>query len=159
MSEVVNPYASPAEINPVTEDSVPVALRRLGGPAMGLMVLSGMSVPGVLLVPFLPIVFLVRVYAMHDPPRLDEILGSFAFAVMSLSNCVILVGAWNMRRGTKYKLAYTTAVLSCIPVLSASGYLGIPFGIWALIVLHRRDVKEAFARNQERSNVAASSAD
>ncbi|MGI8979381.1 MAG: hypothetical protein ACR2FY_09155 [Pirellulaceae bacterium] len=159
MSEVVNPYAPPSEVNQVSEDSAVPALRRLGGPAMGLLILSGMSVPGVILVPFLPIVLLVRVYAMHDPPTLEEILGSIAFAVMSLSNCVILVGAWNMRRGTKYKLAYTTAVLSCIPVLSASGYLGIPFGIWALIVLHRRDVKEAFARNSDRAHVATAVAE
>ena len=34
-------------------------------------------------------------------------------------------------------------------MLSASGYRGIGFGIWALLVLHRRDVKAAFARNAE----------
>jgi len=95
------------------------------------------------------------VFAMHDPPRIEEILATFVFAVMWLSNCVIFVGAWNMRRGTKYQLAYTTAVLSCIPVLSASGYLGIPFGIWALIVLRRNDVKAAFAAKEAEMRSAA----
>ena len=144
MPEVVNPYASPAEVNQVTEDPAPAALRRLGGPAMGLIVLSGMSVPGVVLIPFLPVALLIRVFA-HDFPMVEETIGWLAFAVMSLSNCVILVGAWNMRQGTKYRLAYITAVLSCIPILSAGGYLGIPFGIWALVLLRRHDVKAAFA--------------
>lgn len=154
MPEVVNPYAPPAEVNEAAEDPSAIALRRLGGPAMGLIVLSAMTAPGVILIPFLPIVFFIRVFA-HEPPKLEEILATLAFAVMWISNCVILVGAWNMRNGTRYRLAYATAVLSCIPLLTASGHLGIPFGIWALLILRRQDVQEAFARNKNHSEAAA----
>ncbi len=150
-SENVNPYAPPAEINEVAEDSSAVALRRLGGPSLGLLVLAGMTAPYVVLIPFLPIVYLVRVYAMHDTPKYEEVLAALAISVMSISNCAIVVGAWNMRRGTNYKLAYATAVLSCIPLLTASGHLGIPFGIWALIVLRRKDVQAAFAAKTKGS--------
>ena len=46
--------------------------------------------------------------------------------------------------GRNYRLAYTVAILSVIPLVSPMIICGIPFGIWALIVLHRRDVKAAF---------------
>src|SRR4030095_10315474 len=106
----------------------------------------------VLLIPLLPILFLV--FLFNEPHAIVplQILGAFALCVMSVSNCFILVGAWNMRQGTRYKLAYMAAVLSCIPVLSASGYLGIPFGIWALLVLLRRDMKEAFAARARKGD-------
>lgn len=149
MPEALNPYAPPAEIHEIAENPSAIALEKLGGPAIGLIVLSAMTAPGVILIPFLPIAFLVRVFAMHDPPRMQEVFGTTICAIMWISNCFILYGAWKMRSGTSYQWAYRAAVLSCIPVLSASGYLGIPFGIWALIILHRRDVKEAFARNAE----------
>ena len=148
MPEAVNPYASPTEINEVAEDPSAVALRRLGGPAMGLIVLSGMNLPGVILVPFVPMIIAVQLLTQPSQVRPLILLGWFAFSLMTVSNCFILFGAWNMRNGTRYRWAYRAAVLSCIPVLSASGYLGIPFGIWALLVLHRRDVKEAFAGNK-----------
>lgn len=146
MSRVVNPYASPAAINAVAEDASAAAIRKLRGPAMGLLLLSAMTVPYVLLIPLLPVIFLILpINVPLDAIVPLQIISTLALCVMSVSNCFILVGAWNMRQGTKYKLAYLAAVLSCIPVLAASGYLGIPLGIWALLVLRRRDVKDAFA--------------
>jgi hypothetical protein len=144
MADAVNPYASPVEINQVAEDPASTVLRKLRGPAMGLLLLSAMTGPNVLLIPLLPIILLV--FLLNEPLHIVplQILGALAFFAMSVSNCFILAGAWNMRQGTRYKLAYRAAVLSCIPILSASGYLGIPFGIWALLVLRRRDVREAF---------------
>lgn len=56
----------------------------------------------------------------------------------------ICFGAWKMRQGMSYRLAYVAALLGCIPV-SYCSILSVPFGIWALIVLHRSDVKAAFA--------------
>jgi hypothetical protein len=46
-------------------------------------------------------------------------------------------------------------VLACIPVISPLIYFCIPLGIWALIVLHRRDVKETFARKAAFTNTPA----
>lgn len=69
--------------------------------------------------------------------------------LMFLASYPIFIGAWNMHRGTRYRWAYSAAVLACIPTLTPAFCFGIPFGVWALIVLHRRDVKEAFARNAE----------
>ena len=41
-------------------------------------------------------------------------------------------------------LALTGCILACIPCCSPGCVLGIPFGIWGLIVLNQEDVKRAF---------------
>jgi hypothetical protein len=43
--------------------------------------------------------------------------------------------------------AVTAAIVSLLPFCSPVVLLGIPFGIWALVVLRRHDVREAFRRN------------
>ena len=54
-------------------------------------------------------------------------------------------GAWCMRRMTGYRTAVAASIVACIPFLTPWFVLGIPFGIWALVVLRRKDVRAAFA--------------
>jgi hypothetical protein len=56
---------------------------------------------------------------------------------------VIFYGAIKMKDLQGYGLAMTAAILCLIPCFSIC-CLGIPFGIWALIVLLNADVKAAF---------------
>src|SRR5436190_19471190 len=95
MLNELNPYASPAAVNQIAEDPTAAALRKLGGPAMGLLLLSAMTVPYVLLIPLLPIIFLV--FLFNEPLAIAplQILGALGLCVMSVSNCFILVGASN----------------------------------------------------------------
>jgi hypothetical protein len=39
----------------------------------------------------------------------------------------------------------TAAVLACVPMISPMIWIGIPFGVWAVIVLRRPSVRAAFA--------------
>ena len=57
-----------------------------------------------------------------------------------------IYGALCMRRGRNYPIALGSAVMSSIPFLAPMAYFGIPFGIWALVVLCRKDVRAAFAK-------------
>src|SRR5579859_830651 len=59
---------------------------------------------------------------------------------------LILVGAFQMLRLRSYAWALTAAILSLV----ACSLIGLPMGIWALIVLARPDVRETFA-NAARS--------
>jgi hypothetical protein len=52
-----------------------------------------------------------------------------------------------MRRGVRYRITMASAITSCIPFLSPMVYFGIPFGIWALVVLRRKDVRIAFQQH------------
>ena len=76
----------------------------------------------------------------------------FFLLPMFLASFPILVGAWNMRYGTRYRWAYAAAVLASIPMLTPAMWCGVPLGIWTLLVLHRKDIKMVFAARTE--NVA-----
>lgn len=67
------------------------------------------------------------------------ILGVFSLAMMAL----IFFGAMKMKALESYGLAMTAAILSIIPCFSFC-CIGIPFGIWALVVLLNAEVKAAF---------------
>ena len=65
-------------------------------------------------------------------------------AIISLpAAVVVLSGAWKMRQLENYPLCMTAAVVAVLP-LHAGFVLGLPFGIWALSVLTKPEVKDAF---------------
>lgn len=65
--------------------------------------------------------------------------------VMLAFHAVTIVGALRMRALRGHGLARAGAMLACIPCLSPCLVLGIPVGVWALFVLARPDVREAFS--------------
>lgn len=66
-------------------------------------------------------------------------------AVNALFQIPVILGGIAMVRQKGRGMAFTGAVLSVVPCLSSSICLfGIPFGIWALIVLSDPNVKRAF---------------
>ena len=57
---------------------------------------------------------------------------------------LVIVGGMKMKNLDNYGLAMTAAILGMIPCISPCCLLGLPFGIWALVVLGRPEVKAAF---------------
>jgi GYF domain 2 len=57
---------------------------------------------------------------------------------------VILMGASKMQSLTSYQFAFTASILAMLPCLSPCCLLGLPFGIWALVVLNRPEIKSQF---------------
>ncbi|GEM_PF-1026134 len=57
---------------------------------------------------------------------------------------VIIYGATRMRRLESYGLAMTASILSLVPCLNCGCCLGMPIGIWALVVLTRPEVRASF---------------
>jgi hypothetical protein len=57
---------------------------------------------------------------------------------------VIAIGGAKMAFMQSYQMARYGALLSCIPVISPFVVWGIPFGIWALVLLYDPQVKAAF---------------
>ncbi len=69
-------------------------------------------------------------------------IGSYIFAiVMAL---LIFWGAFEMQRLRNYVFAFVAALLAIIPCLTSCCLVGLPFGIWALVVLSRTEVKSQF---------------
>ena len=71
-------------------------------------------------------------------------LGIILTACMGILNVVCIIGASYMIGGKSYKYAMISMIVSCVPCLSGCVILGIPFGIWGLVVLCQEDVKQAF---------------
>ncbi len=65
------------------------------------------------------------------------------FLVLAVS-ALILYGAFKMQRLENHAMAVLASILALLPCTSPCCVLGLPLGIWALIVLYRPGVKEAF---------------
>jgi hypothetical protein len=57
---------------------------------------------------------------------------------------LILMGASHMQNLRKYGFAIAATIIAMVPCVSPCCFLGLPFGIWALIVLNRKEVKSQF---------------
>ena len=134
-----NPYAPPAPLPISGSSGNPLLL-----PAVALLVLSSMFV--LLMVLSLPRQILrIRAIDTSTPEGSGELIGSIVpLALVPLLNVAIALGAISMIRLKNYRNAYTAALLSLIPLCSPCLVLGIPFGIWAILILNRPEVKQRF---------------
>ncbi len=74
-----------------------------------------------------------------------ELFGNIASLILwPLMNLVIVLGAIAMLRLKGYRTAYTAAILATLPCCSPCFLLGIPFGVWSIVLLNRPEVKQRF---------------
>lgn len=72
--------------------------------------------------------------------------GGLVLAVAILAaNIAIVLGAVKMIKQKAWGLALTASILAVIPCISPCCVIGIPFGIWAIVVLINADVKASFS--------------
>lgn len=57
---------------------------------------------------------------------------------------LILFGGLQMKKLEAYGLAMTASIVAMIPCISPCCIIGLPIGIWALVVLSKPEVKSAF---------------
>jgi hypothetical protein len=82
----------------------------------------------------------------------NEALGSLFSGVIGLAfnalclvlGGVVIFGATKMKSLQGYGLAMAAAVIALVPCTSPCCVLGLPIGIWALVVLLNQEVKGAF---------------
>jgi predicted Ser/Thr protein kinase len=73
--------------------------------------------------------------------------------VLMAANAVIVVsGAWNLMRLRSYRLAVAGSLLAMLP-FSPGAVIGLPMGIWALLVMSRKQVKAAFGQIQTDTTI------
>ncbi len=81
-------------------------------------------------------------------PREAVVIGAIGGGVLDLvivvCQIIVAVGGYYMMKQRNISLARSAAVISCVPCISTCCLLGIPFGIWALIVLADPMVKKSF---------------
>lgn len=83
------------------------------------------------------------------PGPTELIIIALTMGLFLPAGIVMLIGGIKMRRLKSYGLAMTASILAVIPGVSC--IVGLPFGIWSLVVLLRPEVKAAFGRGMPRS--------
>lgn len=58
---------------------------------------------------------------------------------------VILMGALKMKKLENYTFAIIATIMAMVPCISPCCIVGLPIGIWALVVLNKPEVKGAFS--------------
>jgi hypothetical protein len=75
---------------------------------------------------------------------LSGTVGAISWIVNLLLSGLIYWGAAKMKNLENYPMALTASILAVIPCFSPCCIIGIPLGIWALVVLSKPEVKAAF---------------
>lgn len=144
-----NPYEPPVGeygpdiADPDLADEEQMIRRRVSRPGTALLILgSTYSV--------FPAIYLVGTpwILLGNRVMIEDILVVAAFFFSSIA---IAVGGAKMAFMESYSIARIGAVLACIPPISPFVGWGIPFGIWALIVLRDPKVKAAFEAKARKS--------
>ena len=123
----------------------------VNGPGIGLIV-SGASYALLAVFRFVVAVigFGISAGSSTGNSQMDKIMAmsgtlSVVFGVLTLVLAgVILWGGIQMRRCRSYGLCMTAAILAMIPCTFPCCLLGLPIGIWALVVLSKPEVKLQF---------------
>jgi len=153
--DMSNPYQSPmggAGHGGLPGHGREAALERVKWPAM---ILMGLAPLGILfaLVDGVFRIFNAQNFEMLGPnpgPGVKEGFlvgqyGGMAVDLLALGlQAFVIYGAYNMLTLKSRSLAYTANIISLIPCLSACCVLGIPFGIWGLVVMNDSAVKQHF---------------
>jgi hypothetical protein len=130
-----------------------VAAAKVNAPAIGLMVTAGIGI----LAQLISIVMNVLGTGMNmasmagdagTPDAVAAMMGGTLGVISSIMGILIggliLFGAMKMRQLNNWGLALAASILAMIPCLSPCCCLGLPIGIWALVVLLDNNVKASF---------------
>ncbi len=140
--------------SPMPSGSRDSALQAVKGPAMALMITGGLGI-GLYLLSL--VLHLAGVSNFHTPmspdtpPQLRSFIehsqnGTSAVlgAILGIAiNAFVLLGGLKMSRLESRTVAFAACIVAMLPCQCCC-LLGIPFGIWGLVVLNKPEVKSQF---------------
>lgn len=145
----------PGATSYVSEGDRAGALEKVNGPAIGLFVTAGFG----LLAAIAGIIMNVlgvgmgaaelggsaetaQFAKMMGGGALGVVQGIFAIAV----SVVIFLGANKMRKLESYGFSLAASIIAMVPCISPCCIIGLPIGIWAIVVLNKPEVKSHFSK-------------
>jgi hypothetical protein len=147
------PPAMPAFGAPIADEAGRAqALSAVTGPAIGLIVTAALGFLGAITGLVLTLTGSTMRTFNSGNPQMDNFFRSLntgsgmvrIIAALVLSG-VVLYGALKMKKLENHGLAMGVSILAMIPCISPCCLVGLPFGIWALIVLNKPEVKGYFS--------------
>ena len=131
------------------------ALQLVKGPAIGLKVTA---IVGLVLVAAGLVINLLMLSGVHiglqqiNDPQIQKLfstlgsgLGIVQDIIGGIVGVIVLIGAAKMQKLQNYQFALTASIVAMLPCISPCCVFGLPFGIWALVVLNKPEVKSQFS--------------
>jgi len=132
------------------QPNVAAATARVKGPAITLIVVTALGILGQLIWTVLNLAGM-RSMPANLPPEFDRFsgvlsggLGVVGLVVTLAIGGLRIFGAMKMMSLQNYGLAMAASIIVMVPCLSPCCCLGLPAGIWAIVVLANAEVKAAF---------------
>jgi hypothetical protein len=123
----------------------------VSGPAIALIVTAAIGIALALLGMVMTLAGVNRTQVQGMDPEAARMVQMFqgpaALASQGIGivvGVIIILGAMKMKKLESYGFAMTASVIAMIPCVSPCCILGLPFGIWALVVLNKPEVKSSF---------------
>jgi DNA-directed RNA polymerase subunit M/transcription elongation factor TFIIS len=130
------------------------AKAQVAGPATALIVVSAIVLGLSILMLFLYVFAGAAMVALLADKRMEgdnqegmmerTVIGIAQSIMQIVLNGLVLAGALKMKRLRSHGLAMTSSILAMIPCTGCC-LLGLPFGIWALVVINRPEVRGEFS--------------
>ena len=118
---------------------------RVSAPAIGLLVTGGIGIAWTLM--WMAMIGIFGVAILADPDAREALPGVAiweGFGVISLAlSALVTYAGWQMRQLRGWGLSMAGAIVAMLPC-SGCCLLGLPIGIWAIIVLLDNEIKQAF---------------
>jgi hypothetical protein len=154
--ETKSPSSAPTPPIPATQPSAPPppsapnASQQVSGPAIGLLITG--IIGGIFsLASFFSISIgtgLSTLWWEGFPERYEELWeGAFGIGGSLVGvgvAALIIYAALKMRELSQWGLAVAASVLAMIPCISPCCIIGLPIGIWSLVVITKPEIKAAF---------------
>ncbi|HET6882557.1 MAG TPA: hypothetical protein VFI31_20490 [Pirellulales bacterium] len=138
-----NPYSPPAAEN----GGNPIASGRVRLVPVAIALLFVSTLWAILALSGIGFFLWAAAAADEDRERRTQQLMYASYLAVEVIYCVVLVsGGFSMIGRGSYTWAVVVSCLACVPCLSPFYAVGIPIGIWALVVLRRAEVKAAFRK-------------
>jgi preprotein translocase subunit YajC len=130
------------------------ALQLVKGPAIGLKVTAilGLVLVAAGLVMNIMTLGGFQIFPQQiNDPQMQKLLSSLSGGlgivqgiIGGVVGVIVLIGAAKMQKLQSYQFALTASIVAMVPCISPCCVFGLPFGIWALVVLNKPEVKSQF---------------
>jgi hypothetical protein len=117
-------------------------------PAIAMMVVAGLNL--LVMIPYLLMTTIgaANAGAGMEPDNQASMIGYgvgvfIGIAIVVAVFALIIFGAWKMLKMESWGMALTAAILMVMPCTMC--WMGLPIGIWAIVVLSLSDVRRAFS--------------
>jgi phage FluMu protein Com len=153
-SDSENPYQAPTQYGqapgyPYAWGDAAAAAARVAGPAIALIIIGALEIAVEVWAVFVTLTEFRAGRAARLGPWADLVTPEAVViggAIGVILGIVVIWGGVKMRNLEGYPLAMAAAIIAMIPCFWPCCMLGLPFGIWALVVLSDPMVRAAFRR-------------